>query len=84
MVAGIGVGAIIATGDGIVDGVIIAIGDGIAIAGTAVGELRTLRPEQARLVVRFQHSHPIAASTFANVGIKGPLEKILILVELWI
>jgi hypothetical protein len=28
------------------------------------------------LVVRFQHSHPIAASTFANVGIKGPLEII--------
>jgi hypothetical protein len=24
------------------------------------------------LVVRFQHSHPISASTFANVGIKGP------------
>ena len=48
IMAGIGAGAIIATGDGIVDGVIIAIGDGIAIAGTAIGELRTLRPEQAR------------------------------------
>jgi hypothetical protein len=35
-------------------------------------------------VVRFQHSHPIAAGTFANVGIKGPLAKMLILVELWI
>src|ERR1700736_3006618 len=31
-----------------------------------------------RLVVRSQHSHPIAAGTFANVGIKGPLAKILI------
>src|SRR5262249_30789568 len=28
------------------------------------------------LVVRFQHSHPIAAGTFANVGIKGPPENI--------
>src|ERR1700731_5275715 len=27
------------------------------------------------LVVRFQHSHPVAASTFANVGIKGPLAQ---------
>jgi hypothetical protein len=25
-------------------------------------------------VVRFQHSHPIAAGTVANVGIEGPLE----------
>jgi hypothetical protein len=31
---------------------------------------RQLREE---LVVRFQHSHPITAGTFANVGIKGPL-----------
>jgi hypothetical protein len=30
---------------------------------------------QSALVVRFQHSHPIEAGTFANVGIKGPLEK---------
>jgi hypothetical protein len=28
------------------------------------------------LVVRLQHSHPIAAGTFANVAIKGPLEDI--------
>ncbi len=28
------------------------------------------------LVVQFQHSHPISAGTFANVGIKGPLENI--------
>jgi copper transport protein len=28
------------------------------------------------LVVQFQHSHPIAAGTYANVGIKGPLENI--------
>jgi hypothetical protein len=27
-------------------------------------------------VVRFQHSHAIEASTFANVGIKGALENI--------
>ena len=27
------------------------------------------------LVVRFQHSHPSSAGTFANVGIKGPLEN---------
>jgi len=33
-------GVIIATGDGIVDGVTIATGDGIVIAGTAIGELR--------------------------------------------
>src|SRR5690349_9209997 len=29
-----------------------------------------------RLVVQFQHSHPVAADTFANVGIEGPLENI--------
>jgi hypothetical protein len=29
-----------------------------------------------KLVVQFQHSHPVAAGTFANVGIEGPLEKI--------
>ena len=28
------------------------------------------------LVVRFQHSHSIAADTFANVGINGPLENV--------
>jgi hypothetical protein len=28
------------------------------------------------LVVRFQHSYPFAAGSFANVGIKGPLENI--------
>src|SRR3569623_840923 len=28
------------------------------------------------LVVRFQHSHPARAGTFANVGIKGPLANI--------
>src|SRR5205823_5977776 len=28
------------------------------------------------LVVRFRHSHPVEASTFANVGIKGPPENI--------
>ena len=27
------------------------------------------------LVVQFQHSHPISAGTFANVGIEGPLES---------
>jgi hypothetical protein len=27
-------------------------------------------------VVQFQHSHPIAAGIFANVGIEGPLENI--------
>jgi hypothetical protein len=26
------------------------------------------------LVVQFQHSHPIAAGTFANIGIEGPPE----------
>ena len=51
--AGIGDGAIVATGDGIVDGVIIAIGDGIAIAGTAIGEVPTLKPEQARIAGLF-------------------------------
>jgi hypothetical protein len=29
----------------------------------------------AALLVRFQHSHPIWAGTFSNVGIKGPLAK---------
>src|SRR6266513_3010955 len=33
------------------------------------------------LVVRFQHSHPIASSTFANVGIEGPLANDTFLVE---
>jgi hypothetical protein len=33
-------------------------------------------PQMVLLVVRFQHSHPFAAGTFANVGIKGPLEII--------
>jgi hypothetical protein len=33
-------------------------------------------PTSERLVVRFQHSHPLAAGTFANVGIKGPPENI--------
>jgi hypothetical protein len=28
--------------------------------------------EAKTLVVRFQHSHALQASTFANVGIKGP------------
>jgi hypothetical protein len=28
------------------------------------------------LVVQFQHSHPISAGTFANVGIEGPLENV--------
>jgi hypothetical protein len=32
-------------------------------------------PNANELVVRFQHSHPIVASTFANVGIRGPLAK---------
>jgi hypothetical protein len=82
IMAGTVVGIIVATGDGIADG-ITAIGAGITGAGTVTGKLFALKPKQARLVVRFQHSHPIAASTFANVGIKGPLE-ILILVELWI
>jgi hypothetical protein len=36
------------------------------------------------LVARFQHSHTIAADTFANVGIRGPLSKISMLVEFWI
>ena len=27
------------------------------------------------LVVRFQHSYPISAGAFTNVGIKGPLAK---------
>src|SRR5579872_893373 len=34
-----------------------------------------------RLVVRSQHSHPIASSTFANVGIKGPPANNTFLVE---
>jgi hypothetical protein len=37
-------------------------------------ELRALA-EQG-LVVRFQHSHATAATSFANVGIEGPLAKI--------
>jgi hypothetical protein len=37
----------------------------------------TIAPLPAPLiVVRFQHSHSIAADTFANVGIRGPLENI--------
>src|SRR5262249_12150420 len=35
-----------------------------------------VRLVSGQLVVRFQHSHPILAGTFANVGIKGPLENI--------
>src|SRR5215470_2243309 len=35
-------------------------------------------------VVRRQHSHPFSAGTFANVGVKGPLANLLMLVELWI
>src|SRR5262249_32896815 len=31
---------------------------------------------RCQLVVRFQHSHPTAATAFANVGIKGPLANI--------
>jgi hypothetical protein len=82
IMAGTVVGIIVATGDGIADGItaigagITAIGAGITGAGTVTGKLFALKPKQARLVVRFQHSHPIAASTFANVGIKGPLENI--------
>src|SRR5215472_1912473 len=37
---------------------------------------RSAAAEYAWLVVRFQHSHSIAAGTFADVGIKGPLEII--------
>jgi hypothetical protein len=39
---------------------------------------RSVRAAKARNapVVQFQHSHPIAAGTVANVGIKGPLENI--------
>ena len=51
--AGIGAGAIIATGGGIVDGVIIATGDGIVIAGTAIGEADGLSSEQARVAGLF-------------------------------
>jgi len=39
-------------------------GGALAAAGQAIGE--------AELAVRFQHSHPVAASRCANVGIKGP------------
>ena len=38
--------------------------------------LKRLGRQSARLVVRSQHSRPVAADTFANVGIKGPLEEI--------
>jgi hypothetical protein len=38
--------------------------------------VRGVREPSLELVVRFQHSHPIAAGTFANVGIKGPPENI--------
>ncbi len=34
-----------------------------------------LAEEEAKLVVRCQHSPPFSAGTFANVGIKGPLAK---------
>jgi hypothetical protein len=30
---------------------------------------------QGTMVVRCQHSHPVAADTFADVGIKGPPAK---------
>jgi hypothetical protein len=46
--------------------------------------IRVLRDRRLGPVVRFQHSHGVAADTFANVGIKGPPEEILFLVELWI
>jgi hypothetical protein len=34
------------------------------------------------LVARFQHSHPFAAGSFANVRIKRTTSKIMVLVEL--
>jgi hypothetical protein len=34
------------------------------------------------LAIRFQHSHPFAAGIYANVGIKGPLANMSLLVEL--
>src|SRR6202035_4123642 len=41
----------------------------------ATAKLLARNSTKARPVVRFQHSRPIAAGTFANVGIKGPLAK---------
>ena len=46
---------------------------------TAAPAVRTVggaQQNERMLVVRFQHSHPAAARTFANVGIKGPPAKI--------
>jgi hypothetical protein len=43
----------------------------------AAERLREQSLELTSLVVRFQHSHAIGTSTFANVGIKGPLENIV-------
>ena len=47
------------------------------------GHADLARSAAAQRVVRSQHSHPIVAGAFANVGINGPLKK-SILVELWI
>jgi hypothetical protein len=46
--------------------------------------IRVLRDSRFGPVVRFQHSHSISTGAFANVGIKGPPEEILFLVEFWI
>jgi hypothetical protein len=51
----------------------------LCLISSAMAMLLSVQPGGAvlpwGLVVRFQHSHPIAAGTFANVGIKGPLAK---------
>ena len=48
------------------------------LAGNLVVQILSLLVllRTTQLVVRFQHSHPVSASTVANVGIKGPLANI--------
>ncbi len=70
-------------GEGV--GIAVRHGDELLAAGLqlgvvpAVGEGPLHRPvvalfsDQSVLVVRFRHLHPAAASSRANVGIKGPL-----------
>jgi hypothetical protein len=48
---------------------------GVAAMERGLRKVGTSRDGVA-LVVQFQHSHPIAAGTFANVGIEGPLENV--------
>ena len=55
----------------------------VSLCGILVYELRNRKDTSKSmiLVVRFQHSHPAASSTFAKVGIKTTTGKYTFLVE---